>query len=111
MSPNEMAALMLIDGLGQANRRTISKKLAISTNYASYLCEGLLRRDYLTVQSDGKSRNYSLAEKGVEAVLGQLVQLRGALESRTESCRRRKERVDERIGKLVESNRERNNPR
>lgn len=48
-----------------------------------------------------KTVTYRLAEKGAEAVLGQLMQLRGALESRTESYRRQQERVNARIGKLM----------
>ena len=102
-SPNETAALMVIDFLGEANKRAISRKMAISTDYALYLCEQLLRRDYLLVGSDGKSRTYQLSQKGVEAVLGRLMIYRGALESRQGSYRRRRERVEDRIAKLVGS--------
>lgn len=34
MSPNETAFLLLIDSLGQASRRTISRKMGISSDYA-----------------------------------------------------------------------------
>ncbi|MFQ5945666.1 MAG: hypothetical protein ACE5NC_05370 [Anaerolineae bacterium] len=107
MSPNEMATLVLIDRLGHASKWAISRKLAVSTDYAAHLCQSLMRRGYLAVEGGGsgkskpKSARYRLGDRGVVAVLAELMRVRGTMAGRAEHYRRYEERIDDRIAKLA----------
>lgn len=101
MSPNELATLVLIDRLGHASKWAISRKLAVSTDYAAHLCQSLMRRGYLAVEGEGRRDKYRLGDRGVVAVLAELMRVRGTMAGRAEHYRRYEERIDDRIAKLA----------
>lgn len=98
MSPNETLVLRIVQEEENPNKRLISKRMAISSDYASYLCDSLIRGNYLRKIGKG----YKLTPKGEGFLVNLLYADKERLEAEKKKIEWAKERVDKKIGQLKE---------
>lgn len=110
MSPNELKILRLAQELGPVDRRTISRKMAISTEYADCLLKSLSRHGYLDPISLGANFVYAFTEEGRIALLNDLFQLQARLQKKIDWLTYQRDRVNERILALARAEAEEAEP-
>jgi len=97
MSPNEIAVLRIVEEAGALNKRVISRRMNVSTDYAAYICDSLIRNGYLrrTVW-----RGYELTPKGKEVLLALFYEDKGRIVARVKRLQQLSSEVSQKIDKL-----------
>jgi len=97
MSPNEIAVLRIVEEAGAANKRVISRRMNISTDYAAYICDSLTRNGYLLRTP---LRGYGLSQKGKEVLLALFYEDKGRMEARIRRLQQLSSEVSQKIDKF-----------
>jgi len=98
MSPNEIAVLRIVEEAVAANKRVISRRMNILTDYAAYICDSLTRNGYLLRTP---SRGYELTKKGREVLLALFYEDKGRMEARIKRLWQLNNEVNQKIIKLA----------
>ena len=99
MTPNEVNSLRMIEKNGGVTKRLLAPLVGITTEYAAYLLECLEKGSYVERENKGI---YSIASKGIDALIVQLIQIENKLKARMEWCSKEFERMEKEIDKLIE---------
>lgn len=99
MTPNEVNSLRMIEKNGGVTKRLLAPLVGITTEYAAYLLECLESGGYIEKENKGM---YSIASKGIDALVVQILQIENKLKARMEWCSREFERMEQEIDRLIE---------
>jgi len=83
MTPNEVNSLRMIEKNGGITKRKLAPLVGVTTEYAAYLMECLESGGYIEKEDKGM---YSIAPKGIDALIVQLLQIESKLKARIEWC-------------------------
>ena len=99
MTPNEVNSLRIIEKNGGATKRKLAPLVGVTTEYAGYLLECLDNAGYIEKENKGI---YSIAPKGIDALVVQLLQIESKLRARVEWCLKESERMGQEINRLID---------
>ena len=99
MTPNEINSLRMIEKNGGISKSKLSELVGVNTEYSAYLLECLEKGSYVERENKGI---YSIASKGIDALIVQLIQIENKLKARMEWCSREFERMEQEIDRLIE---------
>ena len=99
MTPNEVNSLRMIEKNGLITKRQLAPLVGITTEYAAYLLECLEGEGYIEKENKGM---YSIAPKGIDSLIVQLLQIENKLKARIEWCSKESERIIQEIDKLID---------
>lgn len=99
MTPNEVNSLRIIEENGGVTKRQLAPLVGITTEYAAYLLECLEGEGYIDKENKGM---YSIAPRGIDALIVQLLQIESKLKARIEWCIKESERMEQEINRLID---------
>ena len=99
MTPNELNSLRKIEKNGGITKSKLADLVRVTTEYAAYLLECLERGGYIEKVDKGI---FSVAPKGIDALVVHLLQIESKLEARMEWCTVEFERMEHEMDRLIE---------
>ena len=99
MTPNEVNSLRMIQKNGGVTKRQLAPLVGVTTEYAAYLLECLESEGYIEKENKGI---YSIAPKGIDALIVQFLQIESKLKARMEWCLKESERIEQEIDRLID---------
>ena len=97
MSPNEIAILRIVAELGKVSKWVISRRMGVSSDYAGYLCDCLVKKACL----EKVAGRYQLTPEGAEALLEVYLHIKNQLNTRIKRSHYLSDRVSKEMDKLA----------